>query len=71
MESKREGTSAFRIILGFAFFVISIAWITNKLLENESIGWFDWVYTGIFALNGVVHLLQGFGVSIVHIFRKD
>ncbi len=67
---KKEKKSIFRIILGILFFVISILWITDRIIDNLTIRPFDWLYTGIFALNGVVHTIEGFGFSIARLFGK-
>ena len=67
---KKDGKSTFKIILGILFFVISIVWITERIMDNLIIRPFDWLYTGIFALNGVVHTIEGFGFSIASLFGK-
>ena len=67
---KKEEKSTFRIILGLLFFVISIVWIADRIMEDLIIRPFDWLYTGIFALNGIVHTLEGFGFSIAGLFGK-
>lgn len=65
---KKEKKSVFRIILGILFFAISLYWITDRIVANLIIRPFDWLYTGIFALNGVVHTIEGFGFSIARLF---
>jgi len=67
---KKEKKSVFRIILGILFFVISIFWIADRIMDNLIIQPFDWLYTGIFALNGIVHTIEGFGFSIARLFGK-
>ena len=39
-------------------------------MDNLIIQPFDWLYTGIFALNGIVHTIEGFGFSIARLFGK-
>ena len=75
MEYKRDllkenKKSKIRLIIGIAFFVISIFWIITKLLDSDLIKPFDWFYSGIFALNGVAHVLGGLGHSIERVFGK-
>ncbi|WP_423130150.1 hypothetical protein [Gaoshiqia sp. Z1-71] len=67
---KKEEKSTFRIILGILFFVISIVWVADRIMDDLIIRPFDWLYTGVFALNGVVHTLEGFGFSIASLFGK-
>lgn len=76
MEYKRDlfkgnDKSIFRLILGFAFLAISIFWIISKMSENELIRPFDWLYSSVFALNGVAHVFVGFGTSIERFFGKS
>lgn len=73
MELKRdllkiEKKSVFRIILGLLFLVISIIWIAEKEINLQMIRPFDWVFFGIFLLNGVVHSVEGFGFSLARLF---
>ena len=67
---NKEKKSVFRVILGILFFAISIFWITDRIMDNLIIRAFDWFYTGIFALNGLVHTIEGFGFSIARLFGK-
>jgi hypothetical protein len=67
---KKERKSVFRVILGILFFAISIFWITDRIMDNLIIRPFDWFYTGIFTLNGLVHTIEGFGFSIARLFGK-
>jgi hypothetical protein len=76
MEYKRDlfkgnDKSVFRLIIGFAFLVISILWIMSKIHENELLKPFDWLYSTVFALNGVAHIFAGFGTSIERFFGKS
>ena len=76
MEYKRDlykgnNKSIFRMILGFAFLAISFFWILTKLSENEAIRPFDWLYSIVFALNGVAHIFVGFGTSIERFLGKS
>lgn len=75
MELKRdllkiEKKSVFKIIVGMLFFVISIAWIVDKNINDQIIRPFDWLLLGIFVLNGVVHSIEGFGFSLARLFGK-
>ncbi len=65
---KKNNKSTFRLILGISMCVISILWIFVRFEENEVIKPFDWFYSGIFALNGVTHIITGVGSSIERLF---
>jgi hypothetical protein len=67
---KKQRKSIFRIIIGILLFVISIVWITDRIMDNLTIRLFDWSYTGIFALNGIIHTFEGLGFSIASLFGK-
>lgn len=67
---KKNKKSLFRIILGILFLVISILWITDRIIDNLTIRPFDWLYTAILLLNGFVTTIDGFGVSIERLFGK-
>ena len=69
MEPKEK--SIFRIILGIGFFILSVIWVANKISENQIISAYDWLITGVFALNGVVHFIEGLGFSVDSIFRRS
>ncbi len=62
--------SKFKIILGILFLIIAIAWIIIKIFEHENIGTFDWIYSGIFSLNGILNIIEGIGVSSSRLFGK-
>ena len=52
--------SLFRIILGVLFFLISCIWILCiKIIDKENIRAFDWLYSGTFALGGIIHIVGG------------
>lgn len=56
--------SKFRVVLGLFFLLVAVAWIAVKQMDNEPIKMFDWIYSGIFALNAVVHTIGGLGYPI-------
>jgi uncharacterized membrane protein YciS (DUF1049 family) len=62
--------SKFRVFVGLSFLVVAVAWVAIKLLENETIETFDWIYSGIFALNALVHTMGGLGFSIEGMIGK-
>ena len=65
---KKDEKSLFRIILGILLFVISIVWV---LIHKEVIRPFDWLYSGSFALGGIIHIVEGLGLfSFDRIFGK-
>ena len=67
---KNNNKSIVRLILGIAFIVISVLWITVRDADNELIRSFDWFYSGFFTLTGVAHILLGLGISIQKFFGK-
>ena len=66
-ENKR---SKFRVFLGLSFLVVAVAWIATKQVNNEPIMTFDWIYSGIFALNALVHTIGGLGYPIEGLIGK-
>jgi len=75
MELKRdllkfEKKSVFRIILGLLFLIIAVIWLAEKEINLQMVRPFDWVFFGIFLLNGVVHSVEGFGFSIAQLFGR-
>ncbi|MDY6800722.1 MAG: hypothetical protein SVU94_05805 [Bacteroidota bacterium] len=63
-------SNKFHLILGILFVIISIAWIIINLVEDGFLTIFDWFYSFILFLNGVVLLLQYQGINIDRIFGK-
>lgn len=68
---KTPKKSKVRIIFGFAFIVFSCIWISLRLMDNLPIRFFDWLYSGAFSLNGVIHIMAGLGYSIEGVFGKS
>ena len=62
--------SKLRIALGFVFIVYSIFYFIDKFLGNSDIRTVDWISIIIFALNGLVHTMEGFGYSTASLFGK-
>lgn len=67
---KKDKKSILRLVLGILFLVISGAWITDRILEYQSFRLFDWFYSGILTLNGIVYTIEGSGLSISKLFGK-
>ena len=67
---KKERKSIFRIVIGILFLLFSGIWIADRIIDNQTIRVFDWFYTGIFALNGIFHTIEGFGYSVAKLFGK-
>jgi len=67
---KKPKKSHFRIFLGVLMFLFAIGWIFIIVNENRDITPFDWIYSGIFSLNGVLHLTEGLGYSFESFFGK-
>jgi len=64
-ESKK-----IQLVFGFIFIILSILWILQKKHFNSQIFVFDWLYSIIFLLNGIVVILQYYGIHIEEIFGK-
>jgi len=64
----RNERTKLQFILSILFLIISILWITNRIYHHQHISLFDWLYSIIFFLNGVVNLLEYFGKPIDRIF---
>jgi hypothetical protein len=58
------------MVFGLTFLIIAFFWIFTRINNNETIKLFDWFYTAIFGLNGLVHIIAGLGYSIESIFGK-
>ena len=67
---RNEKKSYLRFALGLIFFIISILWIIVKIKNRQEITLFDWLYFGIFTLNGISHSIAGFGFRIEELFGK-
>ncbi|MFO8021061.1 MAG: hypothetical protein R6U65_01240 [Perlabentimonas sp.] len=67
---EKEKRSIYKIFVGLLFMVFPTIWITDRITDNLTIRPFDWLYAGIFALNGVFHITSGFGISIISLFGK-
>lgn len=67
---KEKQQSKLRLFIGILFFAVSIAWITMKMIENKPIETFDWVYSGIFLLNALIHILGAVGYPFEGLFGK-
>jgi len=67
---RNEKKSYLRISIGVLFFIISIWWISLKIRQKQEIPLFDWLYFGVFTLNGISHSIAGFGFRIEELFGK-
>jgi len=67
---KKDKKSILKLVLGILFLVISGAWIVDRILEYQSFRLFDWFYSGILTLNGIVYTIEGSGLSISKLFGK-
>lgn len=75
MELRRDllgkgKRSVLWIIAGVFFLVISIFWITTKIIDNEIIKALDWIYFGAIFINGVIQTIGGFGFKLERLFGK-
>lgn len=67
----KEEKSAFRVVVGVLFILVSIAWIISRNLKNQYVDAFDWSYCGILFLNGIAHILGGLGLPIIRLFGES
>lgn len=67
----KEEKSAFRVVVGVLFILVSIAWIISRNLKNQYVDAFDWFYCGILFLNGIAHILGGLGLPIIRLFGES
>jgi len=67
---KKDKKSILKLVLGILFLVISGAWIVDRILEYQSFRLFDWFYSGILMLNGIVYTIEGSGLPISKLFGK-
>jgi len=67
----QEKKSVFRIVIGILIILVSVAWVISRFIEYQDISVFDWIFGGIFALNGIVHILGGFGVSFLRVLGES
>lgn len=65
-----ERKSLFRIILGIIFLMLSLAWLVIKETNEQIVRPFDWLFLGVFLINGIVHLIEGSGYSLSRLFGK-
>jgi len=75
MELRRdllviERKSLFRIILGIGFFIGAAGWVLSRHIDNQIIKLFDWIFFGTMAINGIFHVVEGFGFSFSKLFGK-
>jgi hypothetical protein len=67
---KNNQKSLFRLILGILLVIGSIYIIADRIVDKGSIRAFDWSFSAIFALNGLMHIFLGLGTTIERFFGK-
>jgi hypothetical protein len=67
---KDNQKSTFRLILGILFLIGSIFIITDRIIDYKSISAFDWSFSAIFALNGLINISKGLGTSMERFVGK-
>ncbi|MCF8361770.1 MAG: hypothetical protein K9G70_04015 [Prolixibacteraceae bacterium] len=67
---KLKTNSRLQIIIGFLMIALAIAWFPIKLHENGYLSIFDWLFSFIFFLNGILQVTTGFGVPPRRLFGK-
>lgn len=67
---KIDKKSVSRIILGVGFFIVAAGWLIDQHIDNQVVKFFDWLFFGTMAINGIFHLFEGFGYSFSKLFGK-
>lgn len=62
--------SKFRTIAGMLFLAYTIYYFIDKFMGNSGIRVIDWLNIIVFALNGIIHTMEGFGISFPGLFGK-
>ena len=60
--SEKAKKSPIKVVLGILFLVLACSWIGLGIIDQEGIGAYDWVFFGVFILNGIFNIIEGFGV---------
>jgi len=68
---RTEKKSALRVAGGVLFILLSVAWVISRQMKNQYIDVLDWIYCGILSLNGVVHIMGGFGLPLIRLFGES
>lgn len=66
-----EKKSTLRVAGGVLFILLSAVWVYSRYMKNQYIDTFDWIYCGILSLNGVVHIMGGFGLPLIRLFGES
>lgn len=66
----KEKKSIFRMILGILFLFLAAMWLISKSRDYSEIVLGDWLYSIVFALLGIQHIVEGFGISTEKLFGK-
>jgi len=67
----KEKKSTFQVVGGILFILVSVAWVISRYLKNQHIDTFDWFYCGILILNGVAHIMGGYGLPVIRLFGES
>jgi hypothetical protein len=62
--------SKFRTIVGLLFLAYTIYYFIDKFVGNSGIRLIDLLNILVFALNGIIHTMEGFGISFPGLFGK-
>lgn len=66
----KQKRTTFRIVIGILLIVFAGVWLFARIAEDEKIRVFDWGYSIVFMLNGIVHIYSGYGYNINALFGK-
>lgn len=68
---KKNKTSKAQVLFGILYILIAFAWIYMRIYdEKKPIFIFDWIYSFLFILGGLVQILEGMGFAILGLFGK-
>lgn len=63
--------SKFRVFGGIVFLVLAIIMIAVTIYEKEPFGALDWMYILLFAINGIINIIEGLGKPVASLLGKS
>ena len=60
--SEKAKKSPFKVVLGVIYLVLACSCIGIRIIDQEGIRVSDWVFFGVFILNGIFFIIDGLGV---------
>lgn len=65
---KNSKKSKLRIFFGLVMIISSLIYIYLMIEDNEPIGIFEWIYSGVLLISGLSNIIEGSGYSVDKIF---